>query len=185
MADTQIMLTGNINQQSIARLMAEVTQRVGAGSRSVLLAMSTPGGEVYWGVTAYNFLRGLGIEVITHNFGQVDSSIGGAIYVSGDRRFSVTQGRFLIHSISWNYQGMGTIAVPEKQLRDNLTQVERERDNLAAILSARTDKEIDAVRADMTQTRILDAQEATEYGFVHEIKDEIFDPSQEIVNIGG
>ncbi|MDX6480800.1 MAG: ATP-dependent Clp protease, protease subunit [Gaiellaceae bacterium] len=184
MPDTQIMLTGNINQQSISRLMDEMTQRVGAGSRSVLLAMSTPGGEVYWGVTAYNFLRGLGIEVITHNFGQVDS-IGGAIYVSGDRRLSVTQGRFLIHSISWNYQGMGNIAVPEKQLRDNLTQVERERDNLAAILSARTNKEMDAVRADMTQTRILDAQEATEYGFVHEINDQIFDPSQEIVNIGG
>jgi ATP-dependent Clp protease protease subunit len=164
--------------------MDEVTQRVGAGSRSVLLAMSTPGGEVYWGVTAYNFLRGLGIEVITHNFGQVDS-IGGAIYVSGDRRLSVTQGRFLIHSISWNYQGMGNIAVPEKQLRDNLTQIERERDNLAAILSARTNREIDAVRADMTETRILDAHEAMEYGFVHEIKDEIFDPSQEIVNIGG
>ena len=89
MADIQIMLTGNINQQSVGRLIAEVTQRVGTGSRSLLLAMSTPGGEVYWGTTAYNFLRGVGIEVITHNVGQVDS-IGGAVYVAGERRLSVT-----------------------------------------------------------------------------------------------
>jgi ATP-dependent Clp protease, protease subunit len=184
MADIQIMLTGNVNQQSINQLLAQVTQRVGTGSRSVLLALSTPGGEVYWGVTAYNFLRGLGIEVITHNFGQVDS-IGGPIYLAGEKRLSVSQGRFLIHSISRNYQGMGLISVPEKQLRDDLTQIEREADGLANILAERTGNEVDAVRTDMTQTRILDAAEAKTYGFVHEIKDEIFDPAQEIVNISG
>jgi ATP-dependent Clp protease protease subunit len=184
MADTQIMLTGSINQQSVGQLLAHVTERVGAGSRSLLLALSTPGGEVYWGVTAYNFLRGLGIEVVTHNVGQVDS-IGGAIYVAGDRRLCVSHGRFLVHSISWNYQGTGVIAVPEKQLRENLTQVERERDGLAAILADRTGKNIDDVRSDMTQTRILDSGEATTYGLVHAIADDVFDPAQEIVNISG
>ncbi len=184
MADTQIMLTGNINQTSISRLIAEVTERVGTGTRSLLLAISTPGGEVYWGVTAYNFLRGLGIEVITHNTGHVDS-IGGAVYVAGERRLSVSQGRFLIHSISYNYQGTGVIAVPEKQLRDHLTQVERDRDGLASILAERTGTTLDQVRNDMTQTRILDSDEAKAYGFVHEVKDEIFDPAQEIVNISG
>src|SRR5690349_3390933 len=125
MADIQITLTGNVNQQTITELMAQVTQRVNQGSRSLLLAMSTPGGQVYWGVTAYNFLRGLGIEIITHNIGQVDS-IGGTLYCAGDRRLSVGQGRFLIHSIAMNY-GAGA-NVPEKQLRDTLTQIEKERD---------------------------------------------------------
>jgi ATP-dependent Clp protease protease subunit len=179
MADIQIMLTGNVDERAISRLLSEVTQRVGLGARSVLLGISSPGGNVYWGVTAYNFLRGLGIDVITHNLGQVDS-IGGAIYAAGSRRLCVSQGRFLIHSVAWTFTG----AVPEKQLRDSLTQVERERDSIASILSECTGTPVEDVRNDMLQTRILDANEAVAYGFVHAIDDAVFEPAQEIVNIG-
>jgi len=181
-ADIQIMLTGSVGQSMVTRLLAETTERVGRGARSALVAISSPGGNVYWGVTAYNFLRGLGIEVITHNVGQVDS-IGGALYVAGDRRFSVGQGRFLIHSIHWTFAAGQ--AIPEKQLRDTLTQVEKERDNLATILAERSGTSLDTVRADMGEGRILDSAEALAYGLVQEIKEDVFDPSQEIVNIVG
>jgi ATP-dependent Clp protease, protease subunit len=183
MADVQFMLTGNVGQDMVSRLLGETTQRVGQGARSLLVAISSPGGSVYWGVTAFNFLRGLGVEVITHNLGQVDS-IGGALYAAGSRRLSVSQGRFLIHSIQWTFGGTNP-AVPEKQLRDSLIQVEKERDNLATIIAERTGTSVDDVRNDMLQGRIMDASEAVKYGFVHEIKDEVFEPAQEIVNIVG
>jgi ATP-dependent Clp protease protease subunit len=183
MADIQIMLTGNVGDVMVPRLLSELTQRVGQGAHSVLIAISSPGGNVYWGVTAYNFLRGLGVEVITHNLGQVDS-IGGAVYAAGDRRLSVSQGRFLIHSISWTFGGNNP-SIGEKELHDILAQVERDRDNLATILAERTGTSLDVVRNDMLQTRILDANEAIEYGFVHEIKDDVFEPAQEIINIVG
>jgi ATP-dependent Clp protease protease subunit len=171
MAEIQVLLTGAVDQVAISRLINEMTQRVGSGARSLLLAISSPGGNVYWGVTAYNFLRGLGIEIITHNLGQVDS-IGGLIYVAGNRRLTVSQGRFLIHSIQWTFGGSNP-SLPEKQLRDALTQVERERDSIAAILSERTGTPLDQVRDDMFQTRIMDAAEARAYGFVNEIKDDV------------
>jgi ATP-dependent protease ClpP protease subunit len=182
MAEVQVMLTGDVTQASATRLMSEVTQRVGQGARSLLLAMSTPGGNVYWGVTVYNFLRGLGIEVITHNLGRVDS-IGGVIYLAGDRRYTVRQGRFLLHSVAWTFGGQNP-SIPEKQLRDTLTNVERDRDTIAAIVAERTRAALEEVRTDMFETRVLAASEAIEYGFVHEIKDEVFEPAQEIVNVG-
>jgi ATP-dependent Clp protease, protease subunit len=181
MADIQVVLTGDVDQTSITRLMHEVTDRVGKGARSLLLAMSTPGGQVYWGVTAYGFLRGLGIDVITHNIGQVDS-IGGPIYLSGDHRLSISQGRFLIHSIYWGF-GAGT-SLSEKQLADTLDSVVRDRERVATILSERTGTDLTTVTDNMRDTRILDAAEGQAYGFVHEIADDVFDPAQEIVTIG-
>ena len=136
---------------------------------------------MYWGVTAYGLLRGLGIEVITHNIGQIDS-IGGPIYLAGDRRLSVGQGRFLIHSIYWGF-GEGA-NLSEKQLKDTLDAVVRDRERVATIISERTGTALDVVTENMRDTRILDAAEAKAYGFVNEIQDDVFDPSQEIVNIG-
>jgi ATP-dependent Clp protease protease subunit len=181
-ADIQVMLTGNVSEQMVSRLTAELTTRVGHGARSILIAMSTPGGSVYWGLTAYNFVRGLGVDVITHNLGQVDS-IGAAIYAAGEKRLSVEQSRFLMHGISWTFAGTDP-AIPEKQLRDTLAQVERDRDSLASLIATRTGTALDRVRQDMVHTTILNPSEAQKYGFVHEIKDEVFDPAQEIVNIG-
>lgn len=180
MADIQIMLTGNVNETAINRLTSEVTERVGKGGRSILLAISTPGGGVYWGVTAYHFLRGLGIEVVTHNLGQVDS-IGGVIFAAGDQRYTVAQGRFLIHSVYWNFVAGANLS--EAQLTENLGQVQKERDNIATILAERSGTALDTVREDMRSSRIMDAQEAIAYGLAHEVKDDVFDPAQEIVNI--
>ena len=162
MADVQVMFTGDVNQASTSRLMSEVTTRVAKGARSLLLALSTPGGQVYWGVTAYGFLRGLGIEVITHNIGQVDS-IGAAIFLAGDRRLTVGQGRFLIHSIYWTFGADSTLS--EKQLSDTLSAVVRDRERVATILSERTGTDLSTVTEHMRDTRILDASEAKTYGF--------------------
>jgi ATP-dependent protease ClpP protease subunit len=181
MADTQIYLAGPVGPLTIPPLMQAVTERVSKGARSLLLAISSPGGQIYWGVTAYNFLRGLGIEVITHNFGQVDS-ISGVIFCAGDRRLSVTQARFLIHGVSSTFPGTN-VTLPERALSSVLTSLARDRDTIASILASRTGTPLETVKQNMLDEVILTAAEAIPYGFVHEIKDEIFDPAQEIVQI--
>lgn len=181
MADVQIYLAGNVTNMTIPPLMQAVTERVSRGARSLLLAISSPGGNIYWGVTAYNFLRGLGIEVTTHNFGQVDS-ISGVIFCAGDRRLSVTQARFLIHGVSNTFPGTD-VSVPERVLRSTLTGLAQHRDTIASILASRTGNPIETVKQNMLDEVILTAAEAITYGLVHEIKDEIFDPAQEIVQI--
>lgn len=183
MADAQFNLAGSIDNQTVPPLIHEVTQRVAQGARSILLAISSPGGNIYWGVTAYNFLRGLGIEITTHSVGQIDS-VAGVIYCAGDRRLSVKHGRFLIHGVHLTLGGTNPV-IPEKQLRDYLSGLERDRDTIASILADRTNKKLDDVRNDMLQGLIMDSQQAKTYGFVHEISDDVFEPSQEVVNIIG
>jgi ATP-dependent protease ClpP protease subunit len=143
MADSQFYLVGMIGAQTVPALIQSVSDRVGKGARSVLLAISSPGGNIYWGVTAYNFLRGLGIEVITHNVGQVDS-VAAVIYSAGDRRLSVPDARFVIHGVSLTFEGTN-VMVSEKDLRSRITMLERDRDTIASILATRTGKPLDDV----------------------------------------
>jgi ATP-dependent Clp protease protease subunit len=181
MADAQFYLAGSITGATVQPLLRAVGERVSKGARSILLSITSPGGNIYWGVTAYNFLRGLGMEVITHNAGQVDS-IAGVIYCAGRRRLSVSEGRFLIHGVSASFPGTDP-TIGEKDLRDRLTGLTKDRDSVASILAARTGKKLADVKQDMLDSTILTAEEAKEYGFVHEISDDIFDPAQEIVQI--
>jgi ATP-dependent Clp protease, protease subunit len=180
MADAQIYLAGNIDQNTVPRLINATSEVVARGAKSVLLALSSPGGNVYWGVTAYNFLRGLGVEIITHNAGQVDS-IAGVVFCTGDTRFAVNQARFLIHGVSWTLAA--SQAFSEKDLTNTTDALRRDRDTIAAILSERTKKPLEDVAEDMLQETVMTAQEGLAYGFVGEIKDQIFDPTQEIVRI--
>jgi ATP-dependent protease ClpP protease subunit len=170
-----------VSNQTVPLLIQAVSDRVGKGARSLLLAISSPGGNIYWGVTAYNFLRGLGIEIITHNIGQVDS-VAAVLYCAGDRRLSVPQGRFVIHGVSTMFQGTD-VSISEKDLRSRLAVLEKDRDTIASILATRTGKALGDVKSDMLNERIMTALEAQDYGFVSEITEQVFDPSQEIVQI--
>jgi len=181
MADLQIYLAGPISPQTIPQLINVVSDRVGKGARSVLLALSSPGGNIYWGVTAYNLLRGLGVELITHNVGQVDS-IAGVIYCAGDRRLCVPSGRFIIHGVAAQFPGTDP-NISEKDLRSRLADLEQNRDTIATILAARTGKPLGEVKADMLNEKIMNAEQGRDYGFVTEITEQVFDPSQEIVQI--
>jgi ATP-dependent Clp protease protease subunit len=181
MPDAQFYLAGSVSQMTIPPLMQAVTERVSKGARSLLLGISSPGGNIYWGVTAYNFLRGLGVEVTTHNFGQVDS-IAAVIFCAGDRRLSVTQSRFVIHGVATTFQGTDP-SIAEKVLKSTLAGLEKDRDTIASILASRTGTPFETVKQNMLDEIILTADDAVRYGFVHEIKDEVFDPSQEIVQI--
>lgn len=181
MADVQVYLAGLISPVTVPPLIQTVSDRVGKGARSVLLALSSPGGNIYWGVTAYNFLRGLGVEVITHNVAQVDS-IASVIYCSGDRRLCVPQGRFLLHGVAAQFQGTD-VSISEKDLKSRLTGLEQDRDTIATILAARTGKPLGEVKADMLNGKIMNAEQGRDYGFVTEITEQVFDPAQEIVQI--
>lgn len=183
MADAQFYLAGSITGGTVKPLLDAVAQRVGAGSKSILVAISSPGGSIYWGITAYNYLRGLGVEVITHNAGQVDS-ISAVIFCAGERRLCVSEGRFLLHGVASTFPGTNP-SLGEKDLQDRVNTLGKDRGSIASILSARTGTKLAEVRQNMLDTTILDAQEGKKYGFVHEISDAIFDPTQEIVQIVG
>ena len=88
---------------TINALMNAVDQKMKQGTTQFILLISSPGGSVIHGLSAYNYLKGLPVTITTHNFGSVDS-IGVILFCSGSKRLSVPQARFLLHGVSAGFQ---------------------------------------------------------------------------------
>src|SRR5690348_2301756 len=112
-----IKFFAQVDDGSINALMQVIEKKLGEGVQRFIILISSVGGSVFHGVSAYNFLKGIPAEVITHNFGSVDS-IANVIYCAGSTRYSVPHARFLLHGVTANFsQGAG---LEEKQLLERL-----------------------------------------------------------------
>lgn len=75
---------------TVNSLINAIDQVITKGIKEVTLLISKPGGSVFHGLSAYNYLKGLPLLIKTHNFGSVDS-IGVVIYCAGKERYSSPQ----------------------------------------------------------------------------------------------
>ncbi len=85
--------------ETVAALMQVVDGKIKQGATRLGLLISTPGGDVFQGLSVYNYLKGIPLEIVTHNFGSADS-IGVVLFCAGSRRLSVPHARFLLHGSS-------------------------------------------------------------------------------------
>ena len=76
-----------VTEASIGTLMRTVDQKLAAGATHFTVLISTSGGSVFHGLTAYNYLKGIPAQVTTHNIpgvGTVTIEVfEGALYLSG------------------------------------------------------------------------------------------------------
>jgi ATP-dependent protease ClpP protease subunit len=79
---TVIRFYSPVTEQSVSQLLNTVDQKLKAGTKRFVLLISSPGGSVFAGLSAYHYLKGIPAEIITHNFGEVDS-IATVIYCAG------------------------------------------------------------------------------------------------------
>lgn len=135
------------------------------------LMLSSPGGSVFHGLSLFNFLKGMPIEVNTYNFGSVDS-IGVIIFCAGQKRFSVPHARFLIHGVRFNAKG--GVSFDEMQLQEHLKSVKIDQENIARVIADTTGKALHKIEEDMNSRTTLNPNQAKDYGLVHEIKSELF-----------
>jgi ATP-dependent protease ClpP protease subunit len=169
-----------VSESSIGLLMKTVDQRLAAGTKQFTLLISTTGGSVFHGLTAYNYLKGIPAEVITHNIGSVDS-IGVALYCAGSRRISVPQARFLMHPVSMNFsQGA---SYEEPKLVELVKSLRVDMENCASVVAANTKKSRKQVFHAMQARTTLDPDTALDWGLVHEIRQELFTDGAEVVPI--
>ncbi len=166
--------------ETVGALMQIVDNKMKAGVKELGLLISTPGGDVFQGLSAYNYLKGIPIKVTTHNFGSADS-IGVVMFCSGEKRFSVPQARFLLHGVSVNFNK--PVSLEEKQLEEKLKGLQIDIGNIARIIADAVGKNKDSVIQDMLNRTTLYPEEAVKYGLVHEIKTELFEPGAEFYSI--
>ena len=121
----------------------------------------------FHGLSLYNYLKGLPIEINTFNFGSVDS-IGVIIFCAGKKRYSVPHSRFLIHGVKFNINGQ--ISMDEKQIEEYLKGLKIDEQNIARVIADTTGKAMHKIEEDMLNRITLNPQEAKDYGLVHEIQ---------------
>ena len=170
-----------VQETSIARLMAVVEEKLRDGATHFVLLISSGGGTVFHGLSAYNFLKGIPASVTTHNFGSVDS-VGVVLFCAGTRRFSVPHARFLLHGVQANFPQAASLE--EKQLEERLKGLRIDSENIAGVIAANTGKSEEAVTEDMLSRTTLNPEQAVAYGLVHEIKEQLLPAGAELVSIG-
>ncbi len=164
---------------SINALMNAIDSKMKLGATQFIILLSSPGGSVFHGLSAYNYLKGLPATIITHNFGSVDS-IGVVLFCGGSKRFSVPQARFLLHGVAANFQNE---RLEEKQLEERLKGLKIDLENIAKVIAANTGKGAQEVTRAMLERTTLNPEEAKAWGLVHDIKSELFEAGSEVISI--
>ncbi len=165
---------------TVNALMSAVDQKMKQGIRDFIILISSPGGSVIHGLSAYNYLKGLPASITTHNFGSVDS-IGIVIYCAGSKRLSVPQARFLFHGVSAQFRGEQNL--DEKLLEERLKGLRIDMENIAKVIAVNTGKSAKDITDAMIERTTLNPEEAQSWGLVHEIKSELFETGSEVIAI--
>ena len=164
---------------TINTLMITIDQHMKRGTTEFIILLSSPGGSVLHGLSAYNYLKGLPAKITTHNFGSVDS-IGVVLFCAGSRRLSVPQARFLLHGVS---AGFRNERLEEPQLEERLKGLKIDIENIAKVIAQNSNKTANEIAQAMLERTALNPQEAKSWGLVHDIKYELFEPGSEVISI--
>ena len=165
---------------TINALMNAIDQKMKQGVTNFTILISSPGGSVFHGLSAYNYLKGLPATITTHNFGSVDS-IGVVLYCGGSKRLSVPQARFLLHGVIARFEQKASLE--EKQLEERLKGLRIDTENIAKVIAESTGKDVKDITNAMLERTTLNPEEAKSWGLVHEIKSELFETGSEVISI--
>ena len=175
-----IKFFAGVDQASVKALMSAVEQKLAQGATEIVVLISSSGGDIFHGLSAYNFLKGIPAQVVTHNFGSVDS-ISVVLFCAGERRFSVPHARFLLHVVHTTFPQAARLE--EQQLEERLKSLKIDTENIAGVIAATSGRPEEKVTQDMLNRITLNPEQAVEYGLVHEIKEQLLPAGAELVSI--
>lgn len=138
------------------------------------LLISSNGGSVFHGIALYNYLKGINAEVITHNFGSVDS-IATVVFCAGKQRLCVPHSSFLIHPITTQFSNQEVLR--EKDVEERVKSIQIDTEKIAKIIADTTGKTLKKVEKDMANSTVLNPEEAKNYGkngLVTEVNSELY-----------
>ena len=163
-----ISFSAEIVPHTTESLIALLGQQVNQGVQVVHLLLSTPGGSVMHGMNLYNVLRGLPIELITHNVGNVDS-IGNAVFLAGEKRYATQHSTFMFHGVGFDLPNQSRLE--EKFLRERLGSILADQKRIGSVITERTSIGEQAVSDLFREAQTKDSAFAVSNGIVHEISD--------------
>jgi ATP-dependent Clp protease protease subunit len=171
-----------VDAPSIGALLTVVDNQYKAGIRRFVILLSSPGGDVLSGLMAYNYLKGLPIELTTFNVGNVDSAAG-MLFCAGAKRYAVPESRFVIHEVSLTItsNGPGNLNIDLPSLESQVAVLKSQEMTIARILASTVGKPQADAEAKIHAQKSLSAEEAKQWGLVQDIRTQLFDPAESIM----
>jgi ATP-dependent protease ClpP protease subunit len=130
-----ISFQAEINAKTVQNLLGVSFDQINKGATHLYFLFSTPGGEVQYGVAAYNVLKGLPVKTTMHNAGAVDS-IGNAIFLAGKERIACAHSTFMFHGVGLNVP-VG-VRLEEKNLKEQLESIKADQRKIGGIIANET-----------------------------------------------
>ena len=163
-----ISFVRRINWDTVNSLLHHCNEAVSKGAKCLYLMMASEGGGVDPGFAAYNQLRSLPVEIITHNIGSIDS-MANVVFLAGTKRFACPNTTFLFHGIFWGFASGAEAR--RSQLLEILASLEAAENKMMDAISNKTSLTQEELHAFFMQGTMKDAAFALSKGIVEEIKD--------------
>ena len=179
-APYQITFVVPIDSNSVNALIQIMNSQVRIGRKNFIILLSSQGGEVLAGLTAYNYLHGLGVNLTTFNIGQVDSAAN-LVFCAGGHRYALPESRFLIHS-AFTLTSPGSV-LNASFLDGQFEQVKSMNRLMAQVIETTTKKNTKEIEDAVQGQAILTPKEAVSWGLVDEVRSNFVTPNAVIADI--
>ena len=156
-----------ITAQTAPVLVGAISNAVNNSHDEIHLLLSTPGGSVAEGVSIYNLMRALPVDINTYNVGSVNS-IGNVVFQAGKRRVSSKTSSFMFHGVGFDIQNS---RLELKQLNEKVRTIKNDQSQIAEIIHRHTSIEISKINKMFLEMEHVSAQEAFERGITDEVTD--------------
>lgn len=167
MAATYISFSAKVTEETAQQLIAACAVQANDGIDELVLALSTPGGEVDQGIMIYNVLTGLPFKLTTFNIGAV-SSIGNAIFLAGEKRYAAPGATFLFHGVGIDVNQRARFE--EKNMLDFLQSIRVGQKKIGDVICSRTSIDTKEVESLFLRQETKDTDFALEKGIIDEVR---------------
>ena len=159
-----LIISEEITQALAERVTAQLLVLQEMGDEPIKLFINSQGGHVEAGDTIHDMIRFVKPRVLVIGTGWV-ASAGMTIYLAADKqdRYSLPNTRYMIH------QPLGGVRGPATDIQIEADEIIKMRSRINKLISAGTGQPLEKVEKDTQRNYWLDAQEAKEYGIVHQI----------------
>jgi len=157
-----------INEIKVKAIMGVLSEIINRERPDIIYCLfSSSGGLVESGITLYNFLRALPVEIVMHNTGSIDS-IANVIFLAADTRYASVHSSFLFHGINWTFEAKTSLT--KSQLTEILSNIDSSEAKISGIITERTKLTTEDVRSLFGQGESKNSEFALSKGVVSQIK---------------
>ncbi len=163
-------LTGEVDKKTAQEAIAWINGELYSKPvKSLKLLIASGGGDIDSGVNLHMYLKALPVEVQTIGFGKVDAAAI-PVFLGGKQRLAVRGCQFFFH------EGRYTIldqTAPIHVHEEAVSIFKRNLHDTIYIIARETGTDTEVVANMLKRSKIMNVDEAKEFGLCHEIIDEL------------